>query len=141
MTSPGQQTMPLFGEQPQQPLLMLMDGHAMVHRSFRAISAQRHLTVSATGEDVTGVYGFVNVFLRSLREWSPTHCAIAFDTRAPTFRHLRFEAYKAQRPPSPPELRHQFQRAKELMEVFSVPVFEVDGFEADDVIEIGRAHV
>ena len=134
MASPQQETLPLFDDQPQQPLLMLMDGHAMVHRSFRAISAQRHLTVSATGEDVTGVYGFVNVFLRSLREWSPTHCAIAFDTRAPTFRHLRFEAYKAQRPPSPPELRHQFQRVKELMEAFGVPVFEVDGFEADDVI-------
>ena len=133
MTSPQQETLPLFGDAPQ-PLLMLMDGHAMVHRSFRAISAQRHLTVSATGEDVTGVYGFVNVFLRSLREWNPTHCAIAFDTRAPTFRHLRFEAYKAQRPPSPPELRHQFQRVKELMEAFSVPVFELDGFEADDVI-------
>ena len=133
MASPDQQTLPLFGDHPQ-PLLMLMDGHAMVHRSFRAISAQRHLTVSATGEDVTGVYGFVNVFLRSLREWNPTHCAIAFDTRAPTFRHLRFEAYKAQRPPSPPELRHQFQRVKELMEAFEVPVFEVDGFEADDVI-------
>ena len=135
MASPQQETLPLFGDQPQlQPLLMLMDGHAMVHRSFRAISAQRHLTVSTTGEDVTGVYGFVNVFLRSLREWSPTHCAIAFDTRAPTFRHLRFEAYKAQRPPSPPELRHQFQRVKELMEAFGVQVFEVDGFEADDVI-------
>jgi len=133
MTSPQQETLPLFGDAPQ-PLLMLMDGHAMVHRSFRAISAQRHLTVSATGEDVTGVYGFVNVFLRSLREWNPTHCAIAFDTRAPTFRHLRFEAYKAQRPPSPAELRHQFQRVKELMEAFSVPVFELDGFEADDVI-------
>ena len=64
MASPEQQTLPLFGDQPQQPLLMLMDGHAMVHRSFRAISAQRHLTVSATGEDVTGVYGFINVFLR-----------------------------------------------------------------------------
>jgi len=133
MPSPQQETLPLFGDQPQ-PLLMLMDGHAMVHRSFRAISAQRHLTVSATGEDVTGVYGFINVFLRSLREWSPTHCAIAFDTRAPTFRHLRFEAYKAQREPSPPELRHQFQRVKELMEALAVPVFEVDGFEADDVI-------
>ena len=133
MTSPQQQTLPLFGDAPQ-PLLMLMDGHAMVHRSFRAISAQRNLTVSATGEDVTGVYGFVNVFLRSLREWSPTHVAIAFDTRAPTFRHLRFEAYKAQRPPSPPELRPQFQRVKQLMEAFGVPVFEVDGFEADDVI-------
>ena len=75
-------TLPMFGDgQPEsseapaarelepakdrEPLLMIMDGHAMVHRSFRAISTQRHLTVNATGEDVTGVYGFTNVFLRA----------------------------------------------------------------------------
>jgi len=134
MVDPQQQTMSLFEDAKRKPLLMLMDGHAMVHRSFRAISVQRHLTISSTGEDVTGVYGFVNVFLRSLREWQPSHCAIAFDTRAPTFRHLRFEDYKAQRPPSPPELRHQFDRVKQLMRTFGVQVFEVEGFEADDVI-------
>ena len=118
----------------QQPLLMLMDGHAMVHRSFRAISVQRNLTISGTGEDVTGVYGFTNVFLRALQDWNPTHCAIAFDTSAPTFRHVQFEDYKAQRPPSPPELRPQFQRVKDLMAAFGVPVFETEGFEADDII-------
>ena len=134
MAVPQQQTMPLFEESKNKPLLMLMDGHAMVHRSFRAISVQRNLTISSTGEDVTGVYGFVNVFLRSLREWQPSHCAIAFDTRAPTFRHLKFEPYKAQRPPSPPELRPQFDRVKQLMRTFGVKVFEVEGFEADDVI-------
>ena len=126
--------MPLFDTVSEKPLLLIMDGHAMVHRSFRAIATQRHLTVSSTGEDVTGVYGFANVFLRALQDWKPSHCAIAFDTPAPTFRHQRFEAYKAQRPPSPPELRHQFQRVKELMEAFGVPIYEVEGFEADDVI-------
>ena len=126
-------TLPLFGRQTE-PLLMLMDGHAMVHRSFHAISVRGHLTVSATGEVVTGAYGFTNVFLRALQEWNPTYCAIAFDTPAPTFRHLRFEEYKAQREPSPPELRHQFVRVKQLMQSFGVPIFEVDGFEADDVI-------
>ena len=126
--------MPLFESASGKPLLMIMDGHAMVHRSFRAISTQRHLTVSTTGEDVTGVYGFTNVFLRALQDWKPTHVAIAFDTRAPTFRHERFEDYKAQREPSPPELRPQFGRVKELMEAFGVPVYEVEGFEADDVI-------
>ncbi len=127
-------TLPLFSPAEEKPLLLLMDGHAMVHRSFRAISTQRHLTVSSTGEDVTGVYGFVNVFLRALQDWQPSHYAIAFDTPAPTFRHERFAAYKAQREPSPPELRHQFQRVKELMQAFSVPIYAVDGYEADDVI-------
>ena len=118
----------------REPLLMIMDGHAMVHRSFRAISTQRHLTVNATGEDVTGVYGFTNVFLRALNEWNPAYCAIAFDTSAPTFRHKQFEAYKAQREATPEELWPQFGRVKQLMESFGVPVYELDGWEADDVI-------
>ena len=126
-------SMSLFPQE-RQPLLMIMDGHAMVHRSFRAISQQRNLTSSATGEDTTGVYGFANVFLRALQEWNPAYCAIAFDTSAPTFRHEQFEDYKAQRPPSPPELRPQFDRVKQLMAAFGVPVFELDGWEADDVI-------
>ena len=126
-------SMPLFPQE-RQPLLMIMDGHAMVHRSFRAISTQRNLTSSVTGEDTTGVYGFTNVFLRALQEWNPAYCAIAFDTSAPTFRHKEFEEYKAQRPPTPPELRPQFDRVKQLMAAFGVPVFELEGWEADDVI-------
>ncbi len=116
------------------PLFLILDGHAMVHRSFRAISVSRNLTVSTTGEDVTGVYGFASVFLRALNEWQPTHVAVAFDVPAPTFRHERFPEYKAQRPPSPPELRGQFDRVKELMTAFAVPVYELAGFEADDLI-------
>ena len=116
------------------PLLMIMDGHAMVHRSFRAISTQRHLTVNATGEDVTGVYGFANVFLRALNEWNPAYCAIAFDLSEPTFRHKQFPEYKGQRESTPEELRPQFGRVKQLMESFGVPVFELEGWEADDVI-------
>ena len=126
-------TLPLFTS-PKRPLLMLMDGNAMLHRSFHAISVQRHLSVSATGEDTTGVYGFINVFLRAIQDWDPTDCAIAFDTSAPTFRHERFEEYKAQREAAPPELPHQFQRVKQLMQAFGVPIYEVDGYEADDII-------
>ena len=143
-------TLPMFGDdqrevpaipvkpavpaQEREPLLMIMDGHAMVHRSFRAISTQRHLTVNATGEDVTGVYGFANVFLRALNEWNPAYCAIAFDMSAPTFRHEKFPEYKAHREPTPDELRPQFGRVKQLMEAFGVAVFELEGWEADDVI-------
>ena len=80
------------------------------------------------------VYGFASVFLRAISEWQPTHVAVAFDTPQPTFRHLRFPEYKAQRPPSPPELRGQFDQVKELMTAFAVPVYELPGFEADDII-------
>ena len=137
MAANSQMSMPMpttAGAGRASPLLLLIDGHAMVHRSFRAISVNRSLTVSSTGEDVTGVYGFASVFLRALHEWQPTHIAVTFDTPEPTFRHRRFPDYKAQRPPSPPELRGQFGRVKELMSAFAVPVYELPGFEADDLI-------
>ena len=127
MTTNGPQSM-LDGK----PLLMLMDGHALVHRAWHAI--REPLTVSATGEDVRGVYGFVNSFMRSLQDWEPTHCAIAFDLRAPTFRHKRFKEYKAHRPPTPPELRSQFERVRQLVDAFEIPVYECEGYEADDVL-------
>ena len=136
MSSANQMSMEMtFAANDQKsPLLLLIDGHAMVHRSFRAISASRNLTVSTTGEDVTGVYGFASVFIRALNEWQPSHVAVAFDTPSPTFRHERFPEYKAQRPPTPPELRGQFDRVKELMATFAVPIYELPGYEADDII-------
>ncbi|MED5428605.1 MAG: DNA polymerase I, partial [Chloroflexota bacterium] len=113
-------------------LLIVIDGHALVHRSFHAI--QQPLTVSATGEDVRAVYGFANAFIRSLSEWNPSHIVITFDLPAPTFRHKMFDEYKAHRPPTPPELRGQFDRVRQLMSTFNVPIFELEGFEADDLI-------
>ena len=80
------------------PLLMIMDGHAMVHRAFHAISTTQSLT-TRDGEDTTAVFGFSNTFLRAINDLHPTHCIIAFDTSQPTFRHEMFPEYKAQRPP------------------------------------------
>ena len=114
------------------PLLLLMDGHALVHRAWHAI--REPLNVRATGEDVRAIYGFLNIFLKTLNDRSPTHVAIAFDVSAPTFRHDYFDEYKAHRPPTPVELRPQFDRVKELMTAFRVPIFEQAGYEADDVL-------
>ena len=122
-------TRPMLDER---PLLILMDGHAMVHRAFHAI--QQPMNVGRTGEEIGAVYGFLNTFLRALADWDPTHCGIAFDLSAPTFRHRVYDQYKAQRPPSPPELRPQFDRVRHLMEAFGVPIFEQEGFEADDLL-------
>ena len=116
----------------ERPMLLLMDGHALVHRAWHGI--REPLTVRRTGEEVKGVYGFVNTLLRALHEFRPSHCAIAFDVSAPTFRHKGFEEYKAHRPPTPPELRAQFTRVREFMGAFRIPMYEVEGFEADDVI-------
>lgn len=113
------------------PLLLLMDGHAMVFRAW--FSIQNPLTTSS-GMDVRGAYSFVNTFLRVIRNYRPTHAAVAFDTEAPTFRDEVFPEYKAQRPPAPEDLRAQIPLVKDLMKAFRIPIFEKDGFEADDVI-------
>ncbi len=114
------------------PLLVLFDGNALVHRAFHAI--QQPLIVSKTGELVSAVYGFALMLLKVLNELKPTHYAIAFDYPGPTFRHQKFEGYKAQRPGAPEELRNQFQRVRELVTAFRMPTFEAEGYEADDVI-------
>ena len=111
---------------------MLMDGNAMVHRAYHAI--QQPMTVRRTGQEVRGVYGFTNTFLRALSEWKPTHCAIAFDVKGPTFRHEQYKEYKAHRPPTAPELHAQFPLVRQVLEAFEVPIYEMEGYEADDVI-------
>jgi len=112
-------------------LLLLFDGNAIVHRAFHAIQP---LTVSRTGEMVNAVYGFAATVLKVLSEIKPTHWGIAFDRPVPTFRHQMFEKYKEQRPPTPEELKSQIQRVRQVADVFGIPRFEVDGFEADDVL-------
>ena len=127
MSSEG--TIPMLD---RKPLLLLLDGHAMVHRAWHAI--REPLTVRSTGEEVRAVFGFLNTFLRTLSDRNPTHVAMTFDLPAPTFRHLEFKDYKAHRPPTPPELRGQFSRIRQLMDAFHVPIYEQSGFEADDVL-------
>ena len=127
MSSAG--TLPMLAEK---PLLILMDGHAMVHRAWHAI--EQPLNIGATGEEVRAVFGFMNTFLRMLADWNPTHCAMTFDPPGPTFRHEQFKEYKAQRPPTPPELRSQFDRMRQLMEAFEIPIYEIKGYEADDTL-------
>lgn len=112
-------------------LLVLFDGHALVHRAFHALPP---LSVSKTGEPTGAVYGFVLMLLKVIQDLKPTHWAIAFDRPTPTFRHLEFEEYKAQRPKAPDDLIRQFGRVREVVDAFKMPAFEVDGFEADDVL-------
>ena len=115
----------------EKPLLLVMDGHAMVFRAW--FSIPERLSTSA-GQDTRGAYGFLNTFLKVLRDHRPTHVALALDTRAPTFRDEIFPQYKAQRPPAPEELHEQIPIVKKIMGAFGIPVLEKDGFEADDII-------
>ena len=115
----------------EKPLLVLFDGNAIVHRAFHALPP---LTVSKTGEMVSAVYGFALILLKVINELKPTHYAIAFDKKAPTFRHKLFDQYKAHRPPTPDELINQLERVRQLVETFPIPIFELDGYEADDIL-------
>ena len=123
---------PLLTAQNSDPLLILIDGHALVHRAFHAI--REPLTVRRSGEEVSAVYGYLNAFLKAVEEWRPSHCIVTFDVSAPTFRHKEFADYKAHRPPTPPELRGQFDRVRQFMDAFSIPIFELAGYEADDLL-------
>jgi DNA polymerase I len=115
----------------EKPLLLLFDGNALVHRAFHALPP---LTVSRTGEMVNAIYGFASTLLKELAELKPTYWAVAFDRPAPTFRHEMFEEYKAQRPKAPEELKSQIKRVHQLVAAFHIPIFEMDGFEADDIL-------
>jgi DNA polymerase-1 len=115
----------------EKQLLLLFDGNALVHRAFHALPP---LTQHKTGELVNAVYGFASTLLKVFADFKPTHWAIAFDRPTPTFRHEMFEEYKAQRPATPEELKSQIKKVHQLVEAFHIPVFEIDGFEADDVL-------
>src|SRR5579884_1776622 len=110
---------------------MVIDGHAVVHRAFHAVRTE--LTTSR-GELTNAVYGFTAILLKALQTEHPDYWAVSFDRAAPTFRHERFAAYKAHRPPMPEPLAQQFKRVREVVAAFNMPIYEVDGFEADDVI-------
>lgn len=112
-------------------LLLLIDAHALIHRAFHALPP---LTVSRTGEMTNAVFGFANMLFKVVNETQPTHWAAAFDSPGPTFRHRRYEEYKAQRPAAPPELVSQFRRVRELCSALGIPTFETEGYEADDLI-------
>ena len=110
--------------------IVLIDGNALVHRAFHALPP----LTSPKGELVNATYGVASMVLKVLQEIHPEYAAAAFDTPAPTFRHVEFEAYKAQRGPAPEGLREQFARVHELLEALGIPIYRKDGFEADDLL-------
>lgn len=110
--------------------LVLIDGHAILHRAYHAYPP---LTTSK-GELINAVYGFTSILLSTLQVLHPEFVAVAFDMGKPTFRHKKFKAYKAQRPKVDQELIDQIPRTHEVVKVLNIPIFELEGFEADDVI-------
>jgi DNA polymerase I len=110
--------------------LYLIDGTSQLFRAFFAI---RGLT-NADGLPTNAVFGFTSMLRKLLNEEKPEYVGVAFDLEGPTFRHERFADYKAQRPPLPPDLIPQFQLAKDVCAGYRIPVLELEGYEADDLI-------
>ena len=123
---------PFVSEKRDKPLLVLLDGHGIIHRAYHAV--KEPLTVRKTGEVVTAAYGFANTLLSVIRELRPTHLAVALDKGRVTFRHEQEPTYKAHRPEMPEDLRAQIGRCRELIETFDIPIYELEDYEADDLL-------
>ena len=112
------------------PMLYLIDGSAYIYRAYHAIrslSNSRGLPTNAT-------YGFTRMLIKLMTDRRPSHVAMFFDAKGPTFRHERFADYKANRPPMPDDLVQQLPWIRKVTEAFNIPVFEMAGYEADDLI-------
>lgn len=109
---------------------IIIDANAIIHRAFHALPPFTAPDGSPTG----AVYGFTSILIKILKDLKPDYVLAAFDTAAPTFRHVAYEKYKAQREKAPDELYAQFPKTKEVLGAFNIPILEKDGFEADDVI-------
>src|SRR3989344_273544 len=110
--------------------LVIIDGNAIIHRAYHALPP----LTTKEGTIVNAVYGFASILLKVLQELKPTHLVATFDLAGPTFRDDVYKEYKATRVKADQELYDQIPLVHELVRAFYIPIFEVPGFEADDVI-------
>jgi len=115
-------------------VLMLIDGHSLVYRGFYALQELGRPFTNAKGELTTGVYAFTSMLLKALEDLKPQFAAAAFDMSRPTFRLNEFAAYKGTRTAAPPGMRDQVTWSRKVLEAMQIPMFEVEGYEADDVL-------
>ncbi|NBB29048.1 DNA polymerase I [Cellulophaga sp. BC115SP] len=112
--------------------LFLLDAMALIYRAHFAF--QKTPRISSKGLNTSAVFGFANTLLEILAKEKPTHLGVAFDTPTPTFRHVQFEAYKAQRQEQPEDITVAIPYVKRLLEAMNIPILLMEGYEADDVI-------
>lgn len=110
--------------------LILIDGNALFYRAFHAIPPFH----TSRGELTNAIYGFMSMILTLLMKEHPDYIAIAWDSRAQTYRHKEFAGYKATRPPPPPGMYEQLPKLKTLLDAFAIPMYAMDGYEADDLL-------
>ncbi len=121
------------GEREGKPRLVVLDSHGILYRAFFAFANSDHPLMTSKGELTFAVHGYAETLIRVLDVLRPTHICAAWDAGGKTFRHEASEAYKATRRETPEELLRQMGRVRELLDAFGIPVFEVPGYEADDV--------
>lgn len=110
--------------------LLILDSNSLMNRAFYALPP----LTNSDGLTTNAIYGFTNMLLKMKEEIKPDYIVAAFDRKAPTFRHKEYEDYKAGRKKMPPELFEQFPVIKELLNLLAINIYEIDGFEADDII-------
>lgn len=110
--------------------LIIIDGNSIVNRAFYALP---DLT-NKKGLHTNAIFGFTNMLFKLIDTYKPTHVSVAFDKKAPTFRHLEYKEYKAGRKKMPDELRQQMEPLKNLLDAFNINRLEIEGYEADDII-------
>lgn len=112
--------------------LFLLDAYALIYRAYYAFI--KNPRINSKGFNTSAIMGFINTLEDVLKKENPTHIGIAFDPKGPTFRHEAYEQYKAQREETPEVIRESVPVIKEFIKAYNIPIFEVPGFEADDVI-------
>ena len=111
--------------------VIVIDGNSLLNRAYYAI---RTPMLTGSGLYTQGVFAFINMLNKLISDYDPEYLAVAFDRKAPTFRHQQYKEYKAGRKKTPPELLMQFPLLKEVLEAMKIPVLEIDGYEADDIL-------
>lgn len=112
--------------------LFLLDAYALIYRSYYAFI--KNPRIDSKGRNTSAIFGFINTLEEVLRKENPSHIAVAFDPAGPTFRHTEYEAYKAQREATPEVIKLSVPIIKDIIRAYNIPVLEVPGYEADDVI-------
>lgn len=112
--------------------LFLLDAYALVYRAHFAFT--KNPRINSKGHNTSVPFGFTNTLLEVIQKQKPTHIAVAFDTAAPTFRDGIFKEYKATRQETPEDIRYGIPKVKEIIRGFNIPILEMDGYEADDII-------
>lgn len=115
---------------------LVIDGNSLVNRAFFGIK----LLTAKDGHFTNAIFGFMNMFLSLTEQTQPEAIAVAFDLKAPTFRHKMFDGYKAGRKPMPPELYEQMEPLKEILRAYGCHIVECEGYEADDILGTLSSH-